>query len=41
MIGEAGGELADDPGEVLGLAEQQGTAVGGDGSAVEVGQDLA
>ena len=41
MIGEAGGELADDPGESLGLAEQQGAAVGGDVAAVEVGEDFA
>ena len=40
VVGEAGGELADDPGEVLGLAEQQGAAVGGDGPAVEVGEDF-
>ena len=41
VVGEAGGELADDAGESLGLAEQQGAAVGGDGAAVEVGEDLA
>ena len=41
VVGEAGGELADDPGESLGLAEQQGAAVGGDVAAVEVGEDLA
>ena len=41
VVGEAGGELADDAGEGLGLAEQQGAAVGGDGAAVEVGEDLA
>ena len=41
MVGEAGGELADDAGELLGLAEQQGAAVGGDVAAVEVGEDLA
>ena len=41
VVGEAGGELADDPGESLGLAEQQGAAVGGDVAAVEVGEDFA
>ena len=41
MVGEAGGELANDPGEALGLAEQQGTAVGGDVAAVEVGEDVS
>ena len=41
VVGEAGGELADDAGESLGLAEQQGAAVGGDVAAVEVGEDLA
>ena len=41
MVGEAGGELADDAGELLDLAEQQGAAVGGDVAAVEVGEDLA
>jgi hypothetical protein len=40
MIGEAGGELADDAGEPLGLAEQECAAVGGDVAAVEVGEDL-
>ena len=40
VVGEAGGELADDPGESLGLAEQQGAAVGGDVAAVEVGEDF-
>ena len=40
VIGEAIGELANDAGEGLGLAEQQGTAVGGDVAAVEVGEDL-
>src|SRR5512144_2151668 len=29
VVGEAGGELTDDGGELLGLAEQQGAAVGG------------
>jgi hypothetical protein len=41
VVGEAGGELADDAGEPFGLAEQQGAAVGGDIAAVEVGEDLA
>ena len=41
MVGEAGGELAEDAGEFLGLAEQQGAAVGGDVAAVESGEDLA
>jgi hypothetical protein len=41
VVGEAGGELAEDAGESLGLAEQQGAAVGGDGAAVEVGEDVA
>jgi len=41
VVGEAGGELADDSGESLGLAEQQGAAVGGDVAAVEIGEDMA
>ena len=41
VVGEAGGELSDDAGESLGLAEQQRAAVGGDVAAVEVGEDLA
>ena len=41
VVVEAGGELADDAGEGLGLAEQEGAAVCGDGAAVEVGEDLA
>lgn len=41
MIGEAGGEPADGPGQSLGPAEQQGAAVGGDDAAVEVGEHLA
>jgi hypothetical protein len=40
MIGEAGGELTEDAGEFLGLAEQQGAAVGGDVAAIEVSEDL-
>src|SRR5262245_45144539 len=41
MIGEALSELSDDRGELLGLAEQQATAVGGDVAAIESGDDLA
>jgi hypothetical protein len=41
VAGEAGGELMDDAGELLGLAEQQGTAVGGDVAAIEVRDDFA
>src|SRR5262249_28078144 len=41
MIGEARGELLDDPGEHLGLTEQQAAAVGGNGTAVESGDNLA
>jgi hypothetical protein len=41
VIGEAGGELSDDAGQLLGLAEQQGAAVGGDVAAVEVGEDFS
>ena len=40
MVGEAGGELADDAGDFFGFLEEQGTAIGGDGAAVEVGEDL-
>ena len=40
VVGEAPGELADDAGEVLDLAEQECPTVGGDVAAVEVGQDL-
>jgi hypothetical protein len=40
MVGEAAGELADDAGDLFGLLEQQGAAIGGDGTAVEVGEDL-
>jgi hypothetical protein len=36
MIRKAGGEPTDDPGELLGLAQQQGAAVGGDVTAVNV-----
>jgi hypothetical protein len=39
MVGEAGGELTDDAGELLDLAEQQCAAVGGDVATVEVGED--
>src|SRR6185437_662919 len=41
VVGEAGGELPDDPGESLGLAEQRRPTVGGDVAAVEVGEDSA
>jgi hypothetical protein len=41
VVGEAGGELPDDPGQAFGLSEQQRAAVGGDVAAVEVGEDLA
>jgi hypothetical protein len=41
MVGETGGELMDDAGELLGLSEQERAAVGGDGAAVEIGEDLA
>ena len=41
VVGETGGELADDSGESLGLAEQQRAAVGGDVATVEVGEDLS
>jgi hypothetical protein len=41
VVGEAGGELTDDAGELFGRAEQQGAAVGGEVAAVEVGDDLA
>ena len=40
MVGEAGGELADDAGKLLGLAEQQAATVGGDVAAIERGEDL-
>ena len=39
VVGETGGELADDAGQLFGLAKQQGAAVGGDVAAVEVGDD--
>src|SRR5262245_9858167 len=39
MIGEALSELSDDRGELLGLAEQQATAVGGDVAAIERAED--
>jgi hypothetical protein len=35
MIGEAGGKLADDGGESLGLAEQQTPAIGGDVATIK------
>ena len=41
VVGEAGGELTDDAGELLGLAEQRDAAVGGEVAAVEVGADVA
>src|SRR5262249_14934057 len=41
MIREARGELLDDPGERLGLAEQQAATVGGNVTAIESGDDLA
>jgi hypothetical protein len=41
MIGKARGELLDDPGEHLGLPKQEATAVGGNVTAIESGDDLA
>ena len=41
VVGEAGGALAQRAGEALRLAPEQGTAVGGDGAAVEPGDDVA
>ncbi len=41
MIGEAAGELAEDAGDLLDLAEQQCPAVGGDVAAVEIGEDFS
>ena len=41
MIGKASGELPNDTGEFLGLAEQQAAAVGRDVAAIKIGQDLA
>ena len=40
VVGEAGGELAEDAGGLLDLSEQQGAAVGGDVAAVEGSEDL-
>src|SRR5262245_35248805 len=41
MIGEAGGELMEDAGDLFDLAEQEGPAVGADVAAIEGGHDLA
>jgi len=41
VVGEAGGELADNGGEVLGRSEQQRAAVGGEVAAVEIGDPFA
>jgi hypothetical protein len=41
MIGEAVGELLDDAELLFDLAEEESPGVGGDGSAVEVGDDYA
>lgn len=41
MIGKASGELPNDTGEFLGLAEQQAAAVGRDVAAIKRGEDLA
>jgi hypothetical protein len=41
MISEALGELTDDCSERLDFAEKEATAVGGNGTAIESGDDLA
>jgi hypothetical protein len=41
MVGEAGSELVDDSGELLGLAEQQRAAIGSDVATVEVGEHFS
>ena len=41
MVREAGGERAEDPREAFGFAEEEGTAVGGDGPAVKACQHVA
>ena len=40
MIGKASGELPNDTGEFLGLAEQQAAAVGRDVAAIKRGEDF-
>jgi len=41
VVLKAGGELAQDAGFLLDFVQQQGAAIGADGSAVEAGDDLA
>ena len=41
IIGEAGSKLAQDPDAFLDLPQEQTTAIAGDGSAIELGPNLA
>jgi hypothetical protein len=41
MIGEAASELADDAEAFFNLPEEQSASIGGDGSAVELGDDFS
>jgi hypothetical protein len=41
MVVEAGGELADDACDFLGLPQEQDPTIGGDVSAVEIGKNLS